>query len=105
MSTQGICVMKRWLSDCIDMHAASCDGHLELPSRLIRIETNAEKKFVPHLIDIERVTAGRPLSYAALSYCWGDHGNSFTTFMSNLENIKHVSGWPKNVAKTIQDAI
>lgn len=109
MSTQGISLVNRWLSGCVDGHAATCKAEvhdqLQSPSRLIHIGTDSEMKLLPHLIDVERASAGLPLSYAALNHCWEDQENSFTTLMINVENIEYVSGWPKNIAKTIQDAI
>jgi hypothetical protein len=92
---------RSWLSTCLEGHR-HVDNYTSdlMPARLLALQTTAEGQIDSRIVVSEQVG---PVSYLALSYCWGGDQEFKTTEESLLKSngIVDVSRLPQ----TIQDAI
>ncbi|KAI9778574.1 MAG: hypothetical protein M1839_007967 [Geoglossum umbratile] len=101
-SEETFSLISRWLSSCVDGHAACRPSDSAcLPLRVLDVGAPGSKGVYPE--PFLSVGANRPGKYATLSYRWGD-GLTLTTTLSTLET------WKEGMAlcsmpQTFRDAI
>ncbi|KAF4502296.1 HET-domain containing protein [Fusarium agapanthi] len=92
---------KRWLQECLDHHKECGEtAEPEMPSRLIYIGNSDCKT-----LRLEDTKTAQIVSYAALSYCWGDTGhNRFKTEKETLAIRKQGFDYIQ-LPSTLRDAV
>jgi hypothetical protein len=91
-------LIESWLYECKTNHLCSLNSYVELPTRLIDLETQDRK--VLRLYEPEPGTKGQ---YVALSYCWGK-SQAFTVNRKSISTL--LRGFSlSSLPKTIQDAV
>ncbi|KAH7232238.1 heterokaryon incompatibility protein-domain-containing protein [Fusarium redolens] len=92
---------KRWLQECLNNHEECGEiAEPQMPRRLIYVRGSGCKA-----LRLEHANTAQFVSYAALSYCWGDAGqNRFKTEKDTLAMRKQGFDFMQ-LPKTLQDAV
>ncbi|KAL9596526.1 MAG: hypothetical protein Q9219_005747 [cf. Caloplaca sp. 3 TL-2023] len=97
---------RSWLDTCVNEHE-DCTPYVEaenegwLPSRLIQID---DDQISLRLVRGEDIKESQPVSYVALSHCWGDARTVPKTTKENLDQRLENIRWQK-LSQSFQDAV
>ena len=96
LSKHCLSVAQEWIGSCVTEHHKCTSEQTALPKRLLSVGTTEAD-------EIKLVSVEHPVTYAALSYCWGGSARFETTTANKTSHMRAIE--MSSLPRTFRDAI
>lgn len=96
LSKHCLSVAQEWIGSCVTEHHECTSEQTALPKRLLSVGTTETD-------EIKLVSVEHPVTYAALSYCWGGSARFETTAANKTSHMRAIE--MSSLPRTFRDAI